>query len=213
MVIRLTLLIATLIFFAGCASMLEPPSEIQRSVDRLSQDVQQLTRQQEELARKIDALTKSEISRSNEIEKNVDLEKIAIEDSGNLSSDPATLYEKGLQLMKEGKLEEAETSFAQFVRDFPQSDLADNAQYWLGECLYSEKKYKEAKETFEGVVEHFPFGNKVPDAMYKTALCAGQLGDNKKRVEILKEVKENYPFSDAAEKAEKLLKEIETINN
>lgn len=212
MAIRTIVVLIALFLFMGCAAMLEPPSDIQRSVDHLSQDIQKLTKQQEELTKKIDALSNNEFSKKRE-EKPSMPEKIAIEDSANLSSDPASLYEKGMQSMKEGKYEEAEITFARFVSDFPQSDLADNAQYWLGECLYSEKKYKEAKETFEGVAEHFPFGNKVPDAMFKAALCAGQLNDNKERVKILKEIKENYPFSDAAEKADKLLKEIESANN
>jgi len=213
MAIRLSVVFVVLFLLTGCAAMLEPPSDIQRSVDHLRQDVQQLTKQQEELAKKIDNLSQKNSQKPSEAEKTTPIETISVEDSSNLSLDPSSLYEKAMKLMKEGKYEEAEGAFAQFVRDFPQSDLADNAQYWMGECLYSEKKYKEAKETFEGVLEHFPFGNKVPDAMYKAALCAGQLGDNKERVEILKEVKENYPFSDAAEKAEKLLKEIETLNN
>ncbi len=56
---------------------------------------------------------------------------------------------------------------------FPQSDLADNAQYWIGECFYSQKKFQEAKEGFAAVAEHFPFGNKVPDALYKEASVQG----------------------------------------
>lgn len=212
MATRLCFVLFALFLLTGCAAMLEPPSDIQRSVDYLRQDVQKLTKQQEELAKKIDNLSQTS-QKQIEAKESTPVETISVEDAGNLSSDPSSLYEKAMNLMKEGKYEDAETAFAQFVRDFPQSDLADNAQYWMGECLYSEKKYKEAKETFEGVLEHFPFGNKVPDAMYKAALCAGQMGDNKERVEILKEVKENYPFSDAAEKAEKLLKEIETLNN
>ncbi|NMB99668.1 MAG: tol-pal system protein YbgF [Thermoanaerobaculaceae bacterium] len=212
MAMRLCFVLFAFFLLTGCAAMLEPPSDIQRAVDYLRQDVQKLTKQQEELAKKIDNLSQTS-QKQIEAKESTPVETISVEDAGNLSSDPSSLYEKAMKLMKEGKYEDAETAFAQFVRDFPQSDLADNAQYWMGECLYSEKKYKEAKETFEGVLEHFPFGNKVPDAMYKAALCAGQLGDNKERVEILKEVKENYPFSDAAEKAEKLLKEIESQNN
>lgn len=209
MTIRLILISVVIFLLFGCAAMLEPPSDIQRSVDWLRSDIQNLIKQQEELTKKINDLVAKNVSKQVE-ERRVILENINIDDSSNLSSQTASSYENGIQLMKDRNYEEAILNFAKFIKEYPQSDLADNAQYWIGECFYSEKKYKEAKETFEGVAEHFPFGNKVPDALFKIALCEGNLGNNKERVEILKEIIENYPLSDAAEKADKLLKEIES---
>lgn len=209
MTIRLMVLSVLMSLLTGCAAMLEPPSDIQRSIDRLRNDIQNLTKQQEELTKKIDDLAAKTYSKQSQ-EKRIVLENINVEDSSNLSSQTSSLYEEGLRLMKEGNYQDAEINFAKFIKEYPQNELADNAQYWMGECFYSEKKYKEAKETFEGVTEHFPFGNKVPDALFKIALCEGHLGNNKARLEILKEIIENYPLSDAAEKADKLLKEIES---
>ena len=103
--------------------------------------------------------------------------------------------------MESGKLDEAEAAFGEFIGRFPQSDLADNAQYWMGECLYGQKSFKEARDAFKAVSDHFPFGNKVPDALYKQALCERELGDAAAAAETLKRLTEFFPDSEAAAKA------------
>jgi tol-pal system protein YbgF len=121
----------------------------------------------------------------------------------NLASDPSALYKKGLDLMGGGQYSEAQAAFADFIVKFPQSDLADNAQYWIGECFYSQKDFKEARDAFRAVSDHFPFGNKVPDAIYKQALCERQLGQEDQAEATLKKLVEEFPSSEAAEKVPK----------
>ncbi len=200
-----------IISFLGCAAMLEPPADIQRSVDYLRQDIQKLQQEQAELSKKIQAMTgmKGEAVQEAPSEVPQAPPKLAIEDPANLSQDPGDLYKKAMDFMKDGRIEDAERAFADFIVKFPQSDLADNAQYWIGECFYSQKKFQEAKEGFAAVAEHFPFGNKVPDALYKEALCAGTLGKTEERTSLLKQLVENYPYSEASAKAEDLLSQIE----
>lgn len=196
--------------FVGCAAMLEPPADIQRSVDYLRQDIQKLQKEQAELAKKIDAMAESRTSSPYEAPSEIPQAppKLAIEDPANLSQDPGDLYNRAMDFMKNGRTEDAERAFADFIVKFPQSDLADNAQYWIGECFYSQKKFQDAKEGFAAVAEHFPFGNKVPDAIYKEALCAGAIGRMEERISLLKQLVENYPYSEASVKAEDLLSQI-----
>lgn len=205
--LKLLLIFMPCLHLMGCAALMEPRSDIQRSVDYLRQDVEKLTKQVEETSKKVDILL--DRNKNNiECPPVIPMEKITVDDSSNLLKDPSTLYENGMKSMKEKRFDEAREIFAKFLMEYPQSELADNAQYWMGECFYSQKRFEEAKETFLGVLEHFPFGNKVPDALYKAALCAGQLGENEERVKLLNQVIENYPFSDAAEKASNLLYQI-----
>jgi len=160
---KLFALLIPLLMLFGCSAMIEPRSDIQRSVDYLRQDVEKLTKQQEELTRKVNELTsKSSQQETVASPAIIPSEKLAIDDSSNLQKESSTLYDKGMELMKQGKFDEARELFAKFINEYPQSELADNAQYWMGECFYSQKRFEEAKETFEGVSEHFPFGNKVP---------------------------------------------------
>lgn len=208
---KVIVLFVSILALSGCAAMLEPPSDIQRSVDYLRQDVKKLSEGQEAMSKKIDLLMERSESRQN-LPSGARDEKIAefsVDDSSNLSQGPNELYNRAMNLMKSAGKEEAEKAFADFIVKFPQSDLSDNAQYWIGECFYSQKNFQPAKEAFRGVIEHFPFGNKVPDALYKEALCAGELGEAEERTSLLKQILENYPYSEAAEKAESLLENIE----
>jgi tol-pal system protein YbgF len=197
--------------FLGCAALLEPPSDIQRSVDYLRQDIRKLAEEQKALSKKIDSLADGQSGESAEpaVKEPVPSTLLNVDDSANLSQDPGDLYNKAMNFMKNSKTEDAERAFADFIVKFPQSDLADNAQYWIGECFYSQKKFQEAREGFSAVQQHFPFGNKVPDAIYKEALCAGELGKIDERTALLKQLIENYPYSEASLKAESLLSQIE----
>ena len=84
-------------------------------------------------------------------------------------------------------------AFASYIAKYPQSDLADNAQYWIGECFYSQKDFKAPRRRFKAVADHFPFGNKVPDALYKEALCERQLGQEDAAKATLGKLLEQFP--------------------
>ena len=74
---------------------------------------------------------------------------------------------------------DAEASFQRFLQANPKSELADNAQYWIGECRYSRNDLKGALAAFREVVERFPKGNKVPDAMLKAGQCLEGMGTSR----------------------------------
>ncbi|MRR08753.1 tol-pal system protein YbgF [bacterium] len=72
---------------------------------------------------------------------------------------------------------QAMAGFKAFIAAHPASTLADNAQYWIGECLYAQGKYREAVTEFEKVVSAYPGQDKVPAAMLKAGLCRQELGE------------------------------------
>ena len=87
------------------------------------------------------------------------------------------LYDRGYTLYHQGRYVEAEASFQRFLQANPGSELADNAQYWIGECRYSRNDVKGALAAFREVIERFPKGNKVADAMLKAGQCLEAMGD------------------------------------
>ncbi len=99
--------------------------------------------------------------------------------AGDATTSPASqaLYDRGYTLFHQGHFVDAETSFQRFLQANPKSDLADNAQYWIGECRYSRNDVKGALAAFRQVVEKYPKGNKVADAMLKTGQCLEAMGD------------------------------------
>jgi len=85
--------------------------------------------------------------------------------------------------------------------------LADNAQYWIGECHYAMGQYDAAIIDFEKVFT-FPKSNKLDDAQYKLGLCYIRKGDRAKAREELNRFLANYPKSELVKKAESLLSKM-----
>jgi tol-pal system protein YbgF len=204
--------IVGLVSLVGCSTLMSSGDDLSKRVDYLRQDVEDLTKQQKALTEEISQLrgqlregAPSKVENpSPQAEVKVQ-EPSGEQEATNMASDPAVRYKKAFDLMEAGKYGQAEAAFADFVSKFPQSELADNAQYWIGECLYAESHYKDALASFQAVSDHFPFGNKVPDALYKQAMCEQKLGKNAEAKKTLEKLRDYYPYSEAASKAKKLL--------
>ena len=119
------------------------------------------------------------------------------------------LYQQALEQLRGGRHDEAVSSFRGFVKQHPQHDLADNAQYWLGECFYDRKDYSTALREFRRVAEKFPQGNKAPDALLKVAFSYLALGSARPARETLQEIVRSYPRHQAAGLAKAKLAELD----
>jgi tol-pal system protein YbgF len=75
-----------------------------------------------------------------------------------------------------GNYDLAISEFRQYVDTYRSSEMADNAQYWIGECLYSKKQLNEAIAEFDKVSILFPKGDKVPAARLKKGIALIELG-------------------------------------
>jgi tol-pal system protein YbgF len=102
----------------------------------------------------------------------------------------------------------ARNGFEEYLRRFPDTDLADNAQYWIGECYYSEGRYEEAAEAFKQVITRYPTGNKVPRAMLKAGFALLQLGREDQAKAMFQQVIDAYPLSSEADQAKTKLKNL-----
>ena len=122
---------------------------------------------------------------------------------------PRELYDEAIGKYRNQQYDDALALFQQFADTHPGHDLADNALYWAGECLYSQKNFEAAIPIFKQLIRKYPEGNKKPDALLKTGYAYISLDDNVNAEMYLKNVIRNYPFSDAAEKAKKKLGTLE----
>lgn len=95
----------------------------------------------------------------------------------------------------------ARSEFEEYLRRFPETDLADNAQYWIGECFFAEGKYEQAADAFKKVIERYPTGNKVPRAMLKAGYALLQLGQDTEAKDMFQQVMDAYPLSSEADQA------------
>lgn len=88
--------------------------------------------------------------------------------------------------------------FQNFLTAFPDSALADNAQYWIGECYYSQQRYEESLAEFNKVIQQYPEGDKFIPAMLKKGLSQIETGNIRNGKQILEKLVEDYPYSNEA---------------
>ncbi len=119
---------------------------------------------------------------------------------------PSEAYLKAFGLYSADKYEEAIESFSAFIKAYPDSEYAANAQYWIGECYYTRSDLPKALDSFNKVISNYPQGNKVPDAMLKAGYTLFAMKKPEKARPLLETLISKYPESPAAARAkEKLL--------
>lgn len=120
-------------------------------------------------------------------------------------------YEAAFDLMKQGNYERAIKSFRAFLAKYPDSSLADNAQFWIAEGNYVLRNYKLALEEFSKVLAQFPRSPKAPDSLLKIGYVHYETAAYDKARSTLNDVVARYPNTTAARLAatrlEKLKKE------
>jgi tol-pal system protein YbgF len=117
-------------------------------------------------------------------------------------------YAAAFALMQGRKYEEAGRAFAQFLTGFPQSPLADNAQYWLAETQYVRGQYQAALAEFQKVPERYPQSAKLPDALLKVGYCQAELGNREASRTALQQVMRQFPDTTAARLASQRLERL-----
>lgn len=122
--------------------------------------------------------------------------------------DPQALYDRGYTLFHQKSYDLAEATFRSFLSRFPDSDLADNALFWIGESHYAKGDFAAALEAFASTVARFPQGNKVADALLKAGRCLEQLGRAGEAARTYREVTERFPGSAAATGAQERLQAL-----
>jgi len=119
------------------------------------------------------------------------------------------MYNKSLSLFKEERYEQAMEGFEAFLDEFPESELADNAQFWTAECLMALERYKQAILAYQDVIKEYPKGNKVPNAMFRQAIAFLEIDDQPSAEIVLQKVVKQFPDSAEAETARTKLKTLE----
>src|ERR1700722_5753240 len=107
-------------------------------------------------------------------------------------------YNQAFDILKAGKYDNAITAFQQFLSSWPQSSMADNAQYWLGESYYVTRDFQNAAAAFQTVLDRWPDSRKAPDALLKLGYTQAELQHTAQARATLAAVSTRYPGSDAA---------------
>ncbi len=118
--------------------------------------------------------------------------------SGMSANDSYTAAVRDLQT---GKTELAYSEFSQYLQYFPNTELAANAQYYLGEISYNRADYSSAVKAFDAVLERYPDNPKTPDAHYMKAMALLKSNERTRAAGEFRILVKDYPHTDDARKA------------
>ena len=135
----------------------------------------------------------------------------ASHDTSTRAGQPRESYDRYITTFKQGNLDAAMQGFSQFLTEYPTSDLAANAQYWLGECYYGKKDYARAIDAFDRVKVGYPSSEKVPSALLKKGFAYLALKDRNRASSVWRQVVDGYPNSPEAGKALEKLAQLKQI--
>lgn len=119
-------------------------------------------------------------------------------------------YLAAFELLKQGRYPDAISGFNAFLGQYPQSEYADNARYWLGEAYYVSRAYPEALQSFTTLVETHPQSPKLPGALLKIGYINYERADYEAARAALSRITANYPQSSAAGLARQRLQRMDT---
>ena len=102
-------------------------------------------------------------------------------------------YDRAFQSLKDLNYADAAQQFSEFLQQYPSSDYADNAQYWLGESYYVTRNYDIALDAFQGLVTGYPDSPKVADGLLKIGYTHYELKQWDQARAALEQVQQQHP--------------------
>ena len=122
--------------------------------------------------------------------------------------DEKAAYDQAFQALKELRYADAAEEFQSFLDAYPNSDYADNAQYWLGESYYVTRNDDIALKAFQDLLDQYPQSPKAPDALLKIGYTHYELEQWDSARAALTQVQENYPDGTLSRLAENRLRSM-----
>jgi len=123
----------------------------------------------------------------------------------SLSGEDKGAYQAAFNLLKDGQYDRAIAAFQKFLATYPDSSLADNAQYWLGEAYYVNRSFPEAQSAFQRMVDKYPQSRKLADALLKIGYCRYELKQWESARAVLGQVVARFTDTPAARLAQQRL--------
>jgi tol-pal system protein YbgF len=119
-----------------------------------------------------------------------------------------TLYSNGLRDITSGKYDLARSEFQDYLKFYGDTDLASNAQFYLGEISYKQKQYDDAVSSYDRVLTNYPKSFKLAPARLRKGMALIELGQKTAAVRELREVVRRYPGTEEDRQARAKLKEL-----
>ncbi len=121
---------------------------------------------------------------------------------------PDVLYNEALRDYSSGKNDLAVQGFSDYIKFYPNTDLAGNAYFYLAEIQFKAADYKKAVANYDLVLQNFPSGNKAAAAQLKKGFALLELGKQDEGTQELKHVIQRYPRTNEATQARERLRKV-----
>ncbi len=121
---------------------------------------------------------------------------------------PDVLYNNALRDYNGDKNDLATQEFSDYIKYYPNTDLAGNCYFYLGEIQFRQGNYQQAAKSYDQVLQTFPTGNKAASAQLKKGFSLLELGKQEDGVIELRHVIQRYPKSNEALQARERLRKL-----
>ena len=168
--------------------------EQNRTIAELTRKVEELTHAQDVLKTDLQKMRADTDIRFQETQKTPPSPPKSKPQGKKISDKEA--YDNAYNLLMKAKYPEAEKAFTAFLKDYPDSKLAGNANYWLGETYYVRGQYEVAAGVFSDGLTKYEKSAKAPDNMLKLGLTMANLKKKEEACGFLKLMPEQFPKAD-----------------
>jgi tol-pal system protein YbgF len=118
------------------------------------------------------------------------------------------LYSNGLRDINGKHYDLAAQEFQDYLKYYNDTDLASNAQFYLGEIAFMQGDYQHALDAYNKVIENYPKSFKTASARMRKGFCLAELGQKAAAIRELRTVVRQYPGTDEAKRSAAKLKEL-----
>jgi tol-pal system protein YbgF len=122
-----------------------------------------------------------------------------------------TLYSNGLRDINGGKYDLARQEFQDYLKYYPETDLASNAQFYIGEIDFQQKKYDQAASAYDKVLTNYPKSYKTVPARLHRGMALIELNQKAAGIRDLREIIRRYPGTDEEKRARAKLRELGVV--
>lgn len=118
------------------------------------------------------------------------------------------VYATAFKLLQDKRFDEAISGFEQYVKEFPDSEYSDNAQYWMGEANYVTRRFSKAEEAFKQMIARYPASAKIADAKLKLGFTYYEMARYDDARNAMRRVIQEYPGTSSARIADERLQRM-----
>ncbi len=185
--------------------MILPVATVGEKVDRMSTEFTQARENLSDVLSRLGKLEQKMVDLSNEVRT---MNTPAPPPPGSTSAAPGgaptvpaeQLYENARRDTAGGKSDLGLQQFADYLKFYPNTENASNAQYWIGQIYYDKADYDAALKNFDLVIENYPDSRKVADALYMKGQALQKLGRRADAAKEFRKLYSEYPKHELAAK-------------